>query len=252
MNIIWILLLWILCDVGKTETNEEDVEEMEDVVTAEVHLDGTSMSVSEWSANLREASLEIMRAGDERFAARREETRRLGGMDVYVRDAERDSPVAVTVKGDATVADLANALPPHFKQTTFSLSFKQQDLVDEEALLSDLGISSDSIVEWKAVNRQYTFQVGQSFRYVSGDHGGVQVWKNVRDPRAQIKTKFVGKGTPIPGKQKVFRTWYRVTGIGGMFPSRYLETAEKENQILSAGAIVGRVRKNIDANQGLQ
>jgi len=80
MNIIWILLLWILCDVGKTETNEEDIGEMDDVVTAEVHLDRTSTVVSEWSANLREASLAIMRAGDERFLPRREERRRLGGM----------------------------------------------------------------------------------------------------------------------------------------------------------------------------
>jgi len=69
--------LWILCVVDSAETNGEDNQETDDVVTAEDHLDGTTMLVSEWSANLREASLEIMRAGEERFLARREENRRL-------------------------------------------------------------------------------------------------------------------------------------------------------------------------------
>jgi len=77
MNIIWIMSLWILCVVDSAETNGEDNQETDEVVTAEDHLDGTTMLVSEWSANLREASLEIMRAGEERFLARREENRRL-------------------------------------------------------------------------------------------------------------------------------------------------------------------------------
>lgn len=71
MKIIWIMLLWILCVVRTTEANGEDKEETDDVVTAEVHLDGTSTLFSSMEY------LDRLEAEEERFLARKEERRQL-------------------------------------------------------------------------------------------------------------------------------------------------------------------------------
>jgi len=200
MKIIWIMLLWILCVVRTTEANGGDNEETDDVVTAEVHMDGTSVMDLPWSVDLREEYMTIMKAGEDRFLARREEKRRLEtegvkGMTVFINADNLRYPV--DVMPDATVATLRSFKDtlPIIMASMRPMSFGGVVLKDDGVPLADAGIGSEAVIDVASpplVGKPFAFK--KMYTTLSGV---CQVWRP-KPPIPDVEkiiTKFSGQSS---------------------------------------------------------